>query len=271
MSGTILDVILVAVATLLIIFGIWRGMYKLIFGLVSALLVIVLAVVLVSPVSNFLVERTALDDRLVDAIDAPLTESLPNADAVIAYYDIDGDGVAAELGYMLDGELHALDEILEGSNYALLGGMLTGIVSGRIDPDDTQGVTFISVLSSVIVGYVLMAIVFVALLIIMFIVVRLVMMLIKKAVTRTYLGHYLNKLVGAILGLVLAMVLIWGSLAIIRLLSTYEWIIPVNAIIESSTLGKLLFDNNVIYSFLVDSFNIKEVIDNIIGGATVSG
>lgn len=268
MTGIVLDIIVVVLVALLLIFGIWRGMYKLIFGLVSSLLTIILAIVFISPVTGFLVDRTTLDERLGQAIDEPLTKSVPNGEIIIEYLDVDGDGIL-ELGYSADGVLHPFADLLAGTNFSMFSGVVESVLSGQVE--EGQNVTFINALSSTLVGYIIMAISFVALLIIFAIVVRLIMLLVKKLVTKTYVGHFINKLFGAILGIVISMVIIWGTLAIIKLLGTYEWIIPVNTLISESTLTKLLFDNNFIYNFLMDSFNIKEVIDSIIASAASIG
>lgn len=265
MTGIILDVAVVVITVLLLIFGVWRGMYKMIFGLVSALLAIVITILCVSPVSTVIVDKTTLDERLTVAIDEPLSKAVPNGDIVIQLYDIDGDGNAAELGFTVEGEIHPFADALAGTPYAALSGVLESVLSGRID-EESSDVTFISVLSSTIVGYVISAIVFVVLLVVFSILVSLIMKLVKKFVTHTYLGHFLDKLLGAVMGLVIAAVFIWGVLAIIRMLGTYEWIIPVNNLIESSTLTKLLYENNYLYLFIVDRFDLKGIIDKIISG-----
>lgn len=274
MSGILLDIIVVVVAVLLLIFGLWRGMFKMIFGLVSSLLALILTIVLLSSVTTFVVEKTLLDDKLREAIDQPLTEAFPNSDVAVRFYDFENDGTADELGYEADGEVHKFADLLAGTPYSLLAGTLESIISGRLDEETTE-ITFINALSSTIVGYIVTAIVFVVLLIIFAIIVRILMALVNKFVTHTYVGHFFNKILGGVLGLVLAVVIIFGSLAVIRFLGTYDWIIPVNRVIEDSTLTKLLFDNNIIYNFLVDNFNIQNLIDSIIsrvsGGTASAG
>ncbi len=267
MSGILLDVIVVVVAVLLLIFGLWRGMFKMIFGLVSSLLALILTIVFLSSATTFVVEKTVLDEKLRERIDQPLTEAFPNSDVAISFYDLDGDGLEEELGYYLNDETHEFSELLEGSPYALFSGIIEGIVSNKLDEETTE-ITFIDALSSTIVGYIIMAIMFVVLLIIFAILVKILMSLVKKFVTHTYVGHLFNKVLGGVLGLVLAVVIIFGSLAVIRILGTYEWIIPVNQVIESSTLTKLLFDNNLIYNFLVENFNIQGAIDGILSGVS---
>lgn len=266
MSGIILDVIIVVVAVLLLIFGIWRGMYKLIFGLVSSLLAIALTIILVGTVTGFLVEKTTLDERLTTALSSPINKAFPNGDVMISLYDIDGDGTAAELGYTAeDGAVHPLNDLFAGTNYSLFGGVLSKVIAGQVS-EGTE-ISFVNALSATVVGYIITAAVFIILLIVFAILVKLLMLLIKKFVTRTYLGHFINKFVGAILGLVIAAVIIWGFLAVVRLLSTYEWIIPVNNLIETSTLTKILYQHNYLYDFLVDRINIKGIIDSIIAKA----
>ncbi len=274
MTGLILDIAIIVVALLLLIFGLWRGLYKIVFGLVSALLAIVLTLALVSPVTTLLVDNTTLDERLAIAIDEPLSASFPNGDVVVQLYDFDGDGEATDVAFLVDGgDPIPMADALAGSPYAMLSGVMEGLVSTELvnnqpaEGEEAVDVTFISVLSKVIIGYVIMAIVFVVLLIVLSILVALIMKLIKKFVTHTYLGHFLDKLLGGVVGVVIAAVVILGALAIIRVLGTYEWIIPVNNLIESSTVTKLLYENNILYTFLVDSFDLKGMLDSLLAGA----
>lgn len=263
MTGIILDVAVVVITVLLLIFGIWRGMYKLIFGLVSALLAIVLTVLCVSPVSTLIVDKTTLDERLSSAIDQPLSTALPNGDVVIQLLDLDGDGNATELGFVVEGEQHPFSDLLAGTPYSMLSSVVESAVKGRVTEESSE-VTFRAALSASLTAYIIMAIVFILLLIIYSILVALIMKLIKKFVTHTYLGHFIDKLLGAVLGLAIAAVIIFGALAIIRTLGTYEWIIPVNNLIESSTLTKILYENNFLYTFIVDRVDLKGLIDRII-------
>ena len=276
MNGLILDVIIVVIAILLIIFGIWRGMYKLIFGLVSSLIALVLAVVLASTVTSFVVGKTNVDDMLYEALDESIQGALPE--------EVDASNV--EIVFNADGTVtitHGVDvkasisEYLADTSLAPLGGLLDSLVMSEtslsvINPDaGTEGAkpvktTLAGVLSKTAIVYILMAIVFIVLWIVSYIVMRLIMLLIKKIVHTTYIGHFLDKVLGMVIGAVLAMVLIWGSLAVIRLLGTYTFIIPVNEIIETSTLTKLLFENNFLYDILVNSTNLQETIASLLGG-----
>ena len=60
-SINILDIVVVTVTILLLLFGIWRGMYKMVSGLISSIAALALAIVLISPVT-FTIDNTLLDD-----------------------------------------------------------------------------------------------------------------------------------------------------------------------------------------------------------------
>lgn len=269
MTGLVLDIAIIAVVLLLLIFGIWRGMYKIVFGLVSSLLAIVLTVALVGAVTGIVVERTQLDERLTTMIDAPLSSKLPNASVLVQYYDINGDGNVAELGFIADGDVHPMSALLAGTPYSVLSSTIEKVVAKNIAAGES--VAFVTVLSAALVGYIMLAAISIVLLIVFTILTKLLMHILKKFVVATYFGNFVNKFVGAVLGLVIATVIVWGGLAIVKLLGSYQWIIPANTLIESSTLTKWLFNNNYLYNFLVQTYDVKGIIDSIIAKASSIG
>lgn len=266
MPGFVLDIAVAVVAVLLLLFGAWRGLYKLIFGLVSALLALVLTLVCVAPLTDLVVKKTTLDERLTNALDAPLSKSVAKGGTVIYYGEEDENGARSLVYTGEDDKPHPFGDLLAGSPYAIFAKIIEKVVSDKLSklPDDPK-VTLINALSSTLVGYLVLAIIFVVLLIIFVILVKLLMRLVKKIVTHTYFAHFVDKLAGAVAGLAIAMIIIWGALAVVKVLGSYKWIVPVNNVITSSTLTKMLFENNVIYNLLVNSFNIREVIGKIIG------
>jgi len=247
------------VVILLILFALWRGAYKMLFGLVSSLCAIILAIVLVGTVTQFIVQKTTIDDRIATAIDAPITSKIPNANAMISFYEIAGE---QKLGYTVEGEVQPFSSLLKGSVLSILSKPIESIISDKLS--DTQEVAFASILVATLVGYIMLAISFVILLIILSILIHILMALLKKFVQRTYLGNFVDKLLGAVLGIVLAGIIVYGALAIIKLLGTYEFIIPVNKLIDTSTITKFFFEKNFVYNWLVAHFNIKNIIDSII-------
>lgn len=266
MTGIILDLIVAVIVIMLLLFGIWRGAYKLIFGLVSSLLAIVLTVLLVSPATQLVVNNTTIDDRIQMSIDSGIRSKIPNANVTIRLYDIAGDGTRDELGYDLDGEVKPFDTLLKGTPYSIFSGTIEKLIKGSIEGEEE--VVFATVLVATIVGYIMLAITFVVLLIIFEIITKAIMHILKKFVTKTYFGHFVDKFLGAALGLAIAAVFIFGSLSIIKFLGTYGFIIPVNKLIEESTITKWLFNNNYLYNLLVARFNVKAIIDSILGKIT---
>lgn len=275
MSGLILDVVVVVIAVLLIIFGIWRGMYKLIFGLVSSLAALVLAVVLASSVTGFVIDKTNVDEMLYEALDETVQQAIPE--------EVDASNV--EITFNVDGTvsiIHGIDthetitEYLANTPLSMVGGVLDSllmsdatlaVINPNAGQEDAQPVhtTLADMLSKTAIVYIIMALSFILLWIVLYIVVRIVMAIIKRIVRTTYVGHFFDKVLGMVIGLLIAMVIIWGTLAVIRLLGTYTWIIPVNEIIEQSTLTKWLYENNFIYNFLVSATNLQESIAGLLG------
>lgn len=276
MSGLILDVVVVVIAVLLIIFGIWRGMYKLIFGLVSSLAALVLAVVLASTVTTFVIDKTNVDEMLYEALDETIQQTIPaEVDASNVEITFKEDGTVSIIHNGQD-PYESITEYLSNTPLSMVGGVLDSLIMSDttisvINPtmgqEDAEPVhkTLAGMLSTTAIVYIIMAASFILLWIVMYIVVRLIMALVKRIVRTTYVGHFFDKVLGMVIGLLISMVIIWGTLAVIRLLGTYTWIIPVNEIIEQSTLTKWLYENNFIYNFLVSSTNLQESIAGLLG------
>lgn len=266
MTGIILDLIVAVLVIMLLLFGVWRGAYKLIFGLVSSLLAVILAVVLVSSVTQLVVANTTIDDRIQIAIDNRISTKIPNANAKIMLYDINGDGTVAELGYESDGEIKPFSSLLAGTPYSIFSGTVESLISRSIKEGDE--VVFASVLVATLVGYIMIGITFIVLLIVLEILVKALMHIIRKFITKTYFGHFVDKFLGAILGLVIAAVFVFGLLAVVKLLGTYSFIIPANNLIQDSTITKWLFNNNYLYNYILSSINAKAIIDSILAKIT---
>lgn len=285
MNGLILDVIVVVIAVLFIIFGIWRGMYKLIFGLISNLAALVLAIVLATTVTSFLIEKTNIDDYVTKWLDEPIQNALPETlDASGVYITIQPDGTYsvshnADTFDTIEEYLTSTQEGTMATIYGTVGKLIERIVTNEstlkvVQPDygvengKAVDITLAQIISTSAIVYIMLAAVFILLWIIAYILVRIVMYLIKKLVRGTHIGYFFDKVLGMVVGAAFAMIIIWGALAIIRLLGAYTWIIPVNELIESSTITKLLYENNYIYNFLVESSNLQQSIADLLGSFT---
>ncbi len=277
--GLIVDVAVVVILLLLVIFGTWRGLYKLIFGLVSGLLSIVLAIVLVGTVTSFVVDKTELETTLGSAINETVLGAIPaDLKAESVHVQFTEEGITVTNDETGDTYTSISEYVTASGNTSLsavsslLDSLMTGetIVNAYSTTDDdgnvtTSSPTLADLFCMTATIYLLLVIDFIVLWIVAFIVLRLLMMLLKKIVTRTYVGHFMNKALGFAIGAIIGMVFIWGVLAVIKLLGTYTWIIPVNNVINSSTLTKFLYDNNILYSFLVETMNLQDTISGIVG------
>lgn len=275
--GLIVDVSVAVVVILLIVFGTWRGMYKLIYGLVSGLLAIVLAVLLAGTLTTFIVQKTELETQLNGAMNEAVLKALPaelEAENVHINFTEEGVSVVHSSGETFGTVKDYVAQ--KGGSFSAFAGMIDSLVTnGSVKEnfattaeDGTTtyaSPTLADLFCVAATTYVLLAASFIALWIVGYIVIRLLMFLLKKLVTTTYVGHFLDKLIGFVIGAAIGMLIVWGALAVIRLLGTYTWIIPVNNVINSSTLTKFLYEHNYVYTFLVETMNLQDTISGIVG------
>lgn len=282
--GLIVDVSVAVVLVLLIVFGTWRGMYKLIYGLISGLLAIVLAVVLAGTVTTFVVQKTELETTLNGAINETVLNAIPaeldaqnvhvefGEDSVTVIHNTTGDTYESVSAYVSEtgSSLSAFASILDSltSNQSVIDSFSSTDDEGNVT---TSSPSLADLLCVTVTTYILLVASFIALWIVGYIVVRLLLFLLKKLITHTYVGHFLNKVLGFVIGAAIGMILIWGALAVIRLLGTYTWIIPVNNVINSSTLTKFLYENNYLYTFLVETMNLQDTISGIVSSFSSFG
>lgn len=269
-SISILDIVVVTLTILLLLFGIWRGMYKIIYGLISSIIALTLAIILTTTVVNFTIDNTLLDDKLIEVISKPLDNHVPNSKQVIQYYDFDSDpNTPDELGFDPGTGAKPFSDLLKGSKLSFLSSPLKSIVAKQVDKDGPT--TFLNAVVSYVMAYILIGIAFIILWILLFIFMKIIFLIIKKAVTTTYLGYYINKILGGVLGLVIGAVLVFGFLTIVKLMGNYPVILSVNQMISESTVAKFLAENNFVYNFIADQIDVQSVIDKIMAMISRAG
>lgn len=64
----ILDIIVIALIILAGFIGYKRGMVKIVFGIVSFLLALIIAFIIYKPVSDFIIQKTTIDEKIQDAV-----------------------------------------------------------------------------------------------------------------------------------------------------------------------------------------------------------
>lgn len=273
----ILDVVLIAIIALMIVLGIKRGLVKTCVGLVSTLLVIVVAVVAVNPLTGLIIEATPLDNQLQEALEAPLADKLPNAYAKIYYFDLDGDGETKELVYEMDGVKAPFENIFaenKALSYINVAGLLKGSIedalvenasaNGYEDPQMVENkIDFIDGVTAPIVSIVFTVAVFIILLIVTRIVIALLLKLLQKIISRLYVVHFIDKMLGGIFGLAAGAIFVLVLLTVVQLLSQLAFMQAINDFISETIVTKFLMENNFLYDFITKSVNIGELMGSI--------
>ncbi|MBO7156136.1 MAG: CvpA family protein [Clostridia bacterium] len=272
----IIDVVLIVIIALMVVLGIKRGLVKTIVGLVSTLIVIAVAIAAVTPLTN-LVMAFEVDEKVQSALEAPLAGQLPNAYAKVYYYDIDEDASTKELIYEIDNVQAPIDNILKDKPLinALFAKtivknaekMLATQVEGtETDVQDiTNTIDYIDAVTIPVTTLIFTAICFVALLIVARFGIWLLLKIAKKLISRLYVVHFVDKMLGGVFGLAAGVIFILILLTIVQVLSVLDFMAPVNEYLNNTFVTKFIMDNNFIYTFLMQSVNLGELMGNIGG------
>ena len=273
----IVDIVLVAIVVITIFLGVKRGFVKSLVGLVSTAIIIAVAVLATSPLTQLIVAGTNLDDQLAETLEQPLAEKLPNAYATVYYTDYDNDPVTdVELVYKIDGEEHLFNEIFDDNAIIKQLGLVKLIrpsvekileqqaQNENIDLDDySNTISFVDGVTVPIATAIITVIVFIALLIVTKIVLWILLKIFKKIVSRLYIAHFIDKMLGGIFGLAMGALLVLILLPILQLLSPLSFMEPVNDFLDKSVVTKFLMDNNILYRFVSEKIDLESIMSKI--------
>lgn len=273
----IVDIVLVAIVVITIFLGVKRGFVKSLVGLVSTAIIIAVAVLATSPLTQLIVAGTNLDDQLAETLEQPLAEKLPNAYATVYYTDYDNDPVTdVELVYKIDGEEHLFNEIFDDNAIIKQLGLVKLIrpsvekileqqaQNENIDLDDySNTISFVDGVTVPIATAIITVIVFIALLIVTKIVLWILLKIFKKIVSRLYIAHFIDRMLGGIFGLAMGALLVLILLTILQLLSPLSFMEPVNDFLDKSVVTKFLMDNNILYRFVSEKIDLESIISKI--------
>ena len=273
----IVDIVLVAIVVITIFLGVKRGFVKSLVGLVSTAIIIAVAVLATSPLTQLIVAGTNLDDQLAETLEQPLAEKLPNAYATVYYTDYDNDPVTdVELVYKIDGEEHLFNEIFDDNAIIKQLGLVKLIrpsvekileqqaQNENIDLDDySNTISFVDGVTVPIATAIITVIVFIALLIVTKIVLWILLKIFKKIVSRLYIAHFIDKMLGGIFGLAMGALLVLILLTILQLLSPLSFMEPVNDFLDKSVVTKFLIDNNILYRFVSEKIDLESIMSKI--------
>lgn len=273
----IVDIVLVAIVVITIFLGVKRGFVKSLVGLVSTAIIIAVAVLATSPLTQLIVAGTNLDDQLAETLEQPLAEKLPNAYATVYYTDYDNDPVTdVELVYKIDGEEHLFNEIFDDNAIIKQLGLVKLIrpsvekileqqaQNENIDLDDySNTISFVDGVTVPIATAIITVIVFIALLIVTKIVLWILLKIFKKIVSRLYIAHFIDRMLGGIFGLAMGALLVLILLTILQLLSPLSFMEPVNDFLDKSVVTKFLMDNNILYRFVSEKIDLESIMSKI--------
>ena len=272
----VIDVVLIVLIALMVVLGIKRGLVKTCVGLVSTLLVIVVAIAAVTPLTNLVMEFE-VDEKVQATLESPLSGQLPNAYAKIFYFDIDEDPSNKELIYEIDNVKAPIENVLDEKPLikalfakAIIKNaekMLAAQVEGtEVDVQDvTTTIDFIDAVTIPVTTLIFTVICFIALLIVARFGIWLILKICKKLISRLYVVHFVDKMLGGVFGLAAGVVFVLILLTIVQVLGVLDFMAPVNEYLNSTIVTKFVMDNNIIYSFLMESVNIGELMGNIGG------
>ncbi|HHX49515.1 MAG TPA: CvpA family protein [Clostridiales bacterium] len=260
----IVDVVIALLVVIITVSAVKKGFFKTIFGLISAILVIVVAVYAASPLTNLVADKSQLDEKLESSIQGGLSSKIPNAYAEILYYDLDSDGTN-DLAFKPEGsdEYHPYEEIFAGSTlkFLRLENIMRKTAESNLDPDDPESyITVVHALSKTLAIYVFLACSFIIIAIVAKIIFFILTKLLIKASENLYFMNFVDKLLGGIFGFALAALVILAILALLQvMINNFAFMEAVDNFLQGSYVTKFLMEKNFAYDFFAKNVSIDKV------------
>lgn len=261
--GIVIDIVVVAIIVLVAILGIKRGFIKTLFGLLSIVIALVAAIFLTAPVVDVVTTNTEWDEDLRQELGVALGDKLPNSEISIHYAYLEGEEPELVFVDETTGEVKAFSEILTGQalwglipqswlNEAADDILTTQAAADEIEIDDPMNfVSFRNVTSQALVNVIYKVAGFIAVFIVARILIWIILRLLKKLTQNVYIAYFIDKMLGGILGLALGAVIILVILTILQLLGEMSFMTSVNELLASTTVTRIIMDNNFLYDLLV--------------------
>lgn len=221
--------------------GMRKGLVKMLFGLISSLAALACAVMLVMPVTTFIVESTPADDYLVYALKAPIAAQFPVLDTPVVYYDHDGDPNTEEiLGFYYNETITPVKEVFEQSEMLnMFATQLEDALIKIIPPDGFPSALF--AISSIIVRYLLIPIDFILIWILASIILSIVKKILSGMIKRIASLHFLDKLAGIAISIVYVAAILLAFITFLELTASNEMATEIKLnYVDNSTIGGFL-------------------------------
>lgn len=218
MTGIIVDIIIVALIILSTFFGYKKGLTGVILKIFSFLIAVVLMLVLYKPVSNFVIKNTTIDEN----IKAGVTEQLKKL-------DINKESTTKE------------------ENESFVTEYINKYVNEAIEQGKEDVIEYVSdKLSIAIINVIMALIVFIVSMTVLLIISLFLKLLVKLPILRQ-----IDKSGGIIYGILRAIIVIYVILAILSVMSAMIEDFSIIKAIEDSTIGNMMYNNNLILKMIV--------------------
>ena len=252
MTAEVLSLIITAALLALIIFCVFHGWKKgglrILFTTFSFLITILISSALTEPVSNWLMNSTALGDTINEKV---------------------SDYVDSKIADLLDIDIETGDEdllsYLEEADNALSNDDQTGIIDSLILPRvlkndlssnntaekyvEMQVESFGDYLKLQLSTLLIRAITFLILLILIHIIIRIILRLIR-ILEKIPILHGVNKLFGIFIGIVQALLIIWTAGFFVSILIGTGLLSTVQEVIYSNVILEFFYENNLLLAAL---------------------
>lgn len=213
--GIIVDLIIIAVVLLFIFLGYKKGLTGSLIKLLSFIIAIVVAFVLYKPVANAVIENTVIDDNIRTTLSATLSATLGVKDKT----ENTKENVPSTIMNNINKEIeNATDEV-------------------KANVIDHTTITIVNIGSGIVI----------------FLAVRVILVIISlfaKILTDLPVIKQVDKLGGLAYGAIEGIVIVYAVLAVISLTSVIWANNAVVTAIAKSSLGEMLYNNNIILNLL---------------------
>ena len=211
--GIILDLVILGIILLNIFICYKKGLVKLAVGLVAVLVSIILALLLYKPVSNLIIEKTEIDNKIENAIIENFTTKQDN--------EVEVD----DSGFMKYVEQYVDDTVNKTKNEIVT---------------EAAGTIAVKVIN-------------IGVIILIFVVARLILILltfITDLITELPIIKQFNEIGGVLYGVVKALLIIYVILAIAFFLVYVTGNVTISEAISSSYITKFFYNNNILLNII---------------------
>ena len=211
--GIILDLVILGIILLNIFICYKKGLVKLAVGLVAVLVSIILALLLYKPVSNLIIEKTEIDNKIENAIIENFTAKEDN------------EAEVDDSGFMKYIEQYVDDTVNKTKNEIVT---------------EAAGTIAVKVIN-------------IGVIILIFVVARLILILltfITDLITELPIIKQFNEIGGVLYGIVKALLIIYVILAIAFFLVYVTGNVTISEAISSSYITKFFYNNNILLNII---------------------